>query len=401
MSKKLIVGLLVLVLSVALVATLLAGCGGSSSSKTIKIGALIDLTGVIAAGGADVQKGLKLFVKLHPKVAGKTVELVIEDAASDATVSVDKAKKLVESDKVSLIIGPVNGGGGVSAAQYCTSVKVPQFSPLVASDNAAKYDFGFAIDSIDKAIAYGMGIYVAKTLGYKTAVSMAADFEPGHDFSVGFKQGFEANGGKLIQETYYPSGTQNLIPFITALQQADCVAFWGTPGDCFAFFPAYKELGLKMPIIQPEDGGVTSSPGMLKNLGDAAIGTVFGTVYLYNADFPGNKEFVDAYQKEYNELPGVMAGANWADMQGIYAALEKTGGDTDPDKFVEAMKNIKIDTIRGELLYPEDQGGRRNIAALPILIGKIGPNMEIQAVDLTMKVGMKQDGDTFTPYLIQ
>ena len=373
----------------------------AATGEPVKIGALIDLTGPIAPGGADMQNGIKLFIKQHPTVAGRPVELIIEDAASDATVSVDKAKKLVENNQVTLILGPVNGGGGISVAQYCSTVKVPQFAPLVASDDNAKHDYAFAIDGIDSQLAYGVGTYVATQKGYKTAVALAADFAPGHDFVEGFKQALVANGGQMIEETYYPSGTSNMIPYISALKQADCVCYWGTPADCFAFFPQYKELGLKMPIVQPEDGGVTSSPGMLSNLGEAAVGTIFGTVYLYNADFPGNKEFVDAYQQEYNGLPGVMAGANYADMQGIFAALESIGGSTDPDQIVAAMKNIKTDTIRGELVYPPEQGGRQNIAALPILIGTISPNMEIQALDLTMKVGMKQVGEDFIPYLIQ
>jgi branched-chain amino acid transport system substrate-binding protein len=403
MSKKLILGLFIGLLLLALMATAVAGCGGSSGGDTIKIGALLDLTGVIAAGGADCKKGIDLFVKLHPTVAGKTVQLITEDAASDATVSVDKTKKLVESDHVSLIIGPVNGGGGVSVAQYCSTVKVPQFAPLVATDDAANYKYAYCIYGLDKSLAWGLGMYAAKTLGYKTAVSLAADFAPGHRNTDGFKEGFEANGGKVIQSTYYPAGTQNMIPFLTALQKADMVMFWGTPGDCFAFFPQYKEVGLTMPIIQPEDGGVTSSPGMLKNLGDAAIGTVFGTCYLYNADFPGNKDFVAAYQKEYNELPGVMAGACYSDMQGIFAALEKTKGDTDPDKFSKAMSELQTDTIRGPVSFPADQGPLRNVAALDLLIGTIKPGMEIASLDLTMKIGMKPNADnkTYSAYLIK
>jgi hypothetical protein len=65
------------------------------------------------------------------------------------------------------------------------------------------------------------------------------------------------------------------------------------------------------------------------------------------------------------------------------------------------MKELKLDTVRGELIFPEDQGGRRNIAALPILIGQIGPGMEIKVLDTTMKVGMKFQDGKFVPYLIQ
>jgi len=368
--------------------------------STIKIGLLLDLTGPIGPGGIDMEKGMRLALeKLGSTVAGKKIEFVVEDAASDAGVSVDKAKKLVETDKVAVIIGPINAGGTVAVAQYVERVHVPKIDGMGSVDDGMVHDWSFGPLGIDVQEAFGSGIYAHDVLGYKTAVALAADFVAGHYYIDGFKLGFEGRGGKVIQETYYPEGTTNMVPFLTALKQADVFMFWGTPGDCFAAFPQYKELNMKIPIIQPEDGGVTSSPGMLKNLGKAAVGTVFGTTYLYNANTPGNKEFVDAYQKKYKELPGVMSGVGYMHIQLIIAALKANGGNTKPDALYKAIKGVSVDTVRGHLSFPAGQGGFGNIANYPNLMGKIGPDFEVVPILPVYDIRVNFKNGKWLPYV--
>jgi len=392
-----------LLFCVASVAVLLAVMAGGSyaadKGSTIKVGLLFDLTGPIGPGGIDMQKGTMLALeKLGDTVAGKKIEFVVEDDASDAGVSVDKAKKLVERDKVALIIGPINGGGSVAVGQYMDRVRVPKIDAMMIPNETADYDWSFAPVGVQVQVGYGPGLYAHDVLGHKTATTMAADFVAGHDFTGGFKLGFEEKGGKVIQETYFPEGTTNIVPFLTALKQADVFMFWGTPGDCFAMFPQYKELNMKMPIVMPEDGGVLASPGMLKNLGPAAIGAVFGSAYLYNANLPGNKEFVDAYQAKYKELPGVMAGVGYSNVQLVWAALKATGGNAKADVLYKALKGLSIDTVRGHLSFPADQGRFGLIANYPNLIGKIGPSADIQPLLLTDEIRVKFKNGKWVPY---
>jgi len=150
---------------------------------------------------------------------------------------------------------------------------------------------------------------------------------------------------------------------------------------------------MKMPIVQPEDGGVTASPGMLQHLGKSAVGIVFGTAYLYTANTPGNKQFVEAYQQKFKELPGVMAGGGYANMQFILAALKASNGDTRPEVLYKATKGVSADTIRGRLTFPPNQGGKSLVANYPNLMGKIGPNLEVIPIVPTETVqAMFKDG---------
>ena len=364
-------------LSVTLLAMAIAtGCAKKEPS-TIKVGALIDLTGPIGPGGIDMEKGMRLAAEQAGDIGGKKLELIVEDTATDSSVALEKVKLLVETDHVAAVVGPIWSGGVESIAPYIARVHVPQLDAAGGS-NTDIDDWKFAPVGFCSQIAYGAGAFAYDVLHYKTAVTLGGDFVGGHEFIEGFIAGFEARGGKVIQQTWYPVGTNNIPSFLTQLKKADVLTFWGVPSDVFAFFHAYRELNIKMPVFQPEDGGVTGSPAMEAKLGKAAAGTAFATMYLYNADYPGNKEFVQAYQAKYKELPGVMAGTGYADMQVVIAALKATNGDVTPDVLYKAIKALSVDTVRGHLSFPADQGGFGLIATCPSTVGKVGPNGELQ-----------------------
>jgi branched-chain amino acid transport system substrate-binding protein len=368
--------------------------------STIKVGVLLDLTGPIGPGGIDMEKGIRLAAEQAGDIGGKKLELIVADSATDAGVALDKTRLLVETDKVAAIIGPIYGGGIEAIEPYIERFHVPQFQAMGASNTGIR-DWTFAPIGMCVEITYGAGLYAHDMLHYKTAVTLAADFIGGHEFIDGFKMGFEASGGKVIQETWYPEGTTNMAPFLTALEKADVVVFWGTPGDVFAFYPQYRELNIKMPVLQPEDGGVTSSPAMEANLGKSTIGAVFGTIYLYNADTPGNKEFVQAYQAKYKQMPGVMSGVGFAHMQILIAALRATNGDVSPDVLYKAIKAVSMDTIRGHVNFPADQGGFGLVASFQTTMGKIGPNGEIQQLPATYTTQIHFKDGQFLPSLVK
>jgi branched-chain amino acid transport system substrate-binding protein len=376
------------------------GCSKQEPS-IIKIGLLMDVTGPMGPGGIDMERGARLAFEQAGDIAGKKVELIMEDAATDAGVALDKTKKLVETNKVAAIIGPVNGAGDEAVAPYMERVHVPQLDGMGATRNAVGHDWTFVPLGICEQITYAAGIYAHDVLHYNTAVTLGTDFVAGHEFIDGFKMGFEARGGKVIQQTWFPMGTTNMIPFMTALKKADVVAFWGVPADVFAFYPQYRELNIKMPVIQPEDGGVTSSPAMLEKLGKSAVGTVVGSTYLYNTNNPGNKEFVEAYKAKYHQLPGVMSGCGYAHAQLVIAALKATNGNVSSDVLYKALKAVSVDTVRGHLSFPADQGGFGLVVNYPATMCKIGPNNEIEQIQPTYNAEIHMKDGQFWTTLIQ
>jgi branched-chain amino acid transport system substrate-binding protein len=115
------------------------------------------------------------------------------------------------------------------------------------------------------------------------------------------------------------------------------------------FMKQYAERGLDKSGIRVIGPGDVMDDDLLNGMGDAALGTV--TAHLYSAAHPSamNKEFVAAYKKAFSNRPGFMAVSGYDGIHLIYAALEKTGGKTDGDALVEAMKGMKWESPRGPI----------------------------------------------------
>jgi branched-chain amino acid transport system substrate-binding protein len=354
----------------------------ATSGEPIKVGVLLDLTGNLAWTGTDNQKGIELCLEMAGgQVAGRPVKLLIEDAATDAAVALDKARKLVETDKVGVMTGPVNGASGAGLAPYFEEQKMCRVE-LAPTEEICIVDrkWTFADHGAGQMYGYAVADYAYNDLGYKTAVGMASDFEAGHQFLGGFTSAFTALGGQMLQEVYYPAfTTTDFLPFFASLKKADCFVPWWPGADGLAGFPQYKESGLTMPIVQPEDGGLTASRDALHQIGDPAVGCVAGTLYTYLMDTPGNAEFVAAFEAKYGAKPGVFAGAGYATMQFILAALEATNGDTTPEVLQAAMHKLDVDTVCGRVYFPSDTN---NCAVGNIAMMKVSDALEPEVVKI-------------------
>ena len=121
-----------------LVFSLCTGINAYAAEKPIKIGLIADFTGPLTEHGQACKQGAILAMEnANYKVDGKTVELIIEDEASDPAVAMDKARKLVETDKVSMILGTIHGGCAAAIAGYASRVKIPHMTYWYSIPNAA------------------------------------------------------------------------------------------------------------------------------------------------------------------------------------------------------------------------------------------------------------------------
>jgi branched-chain amino acid transport system substrate-binding protein len=360
----------------------------TATSGTIKIGCLLDLTGGIAWGGLDAQKGLELaFEQAGYQVAGKKIELVEEDVASDSATTVDKVKKLVETDKVDLLVGPINGGGDNAILQYVEDHKIVRLELCPPQELAiAGLEWSFQPLGSTMMLAGAVADYAYDDLGYRTCVTMGCDIA-GAMFQVYFNDEFKNKGGQVLKEFTYPMGTQNMLPYFADLPEADFFSSWWVGNDGLSGFPQYAESGLKMPIVQAEDGGTTASVEALKQIGKPAVGTVAGTIYSYLSPEPGNAEFVEAYKAKYNAAPGVFSGSGYAAGQVILALLAKTNGDVTPQVLHDTLRAINTHTIMGDVLFPSPDC---NVSQHAVTIIKVSEDLQPEVIKTLI---MREDHD--------
>src|SRR6266403_527243 len=168
----------------------------------------------------------------------------------------------------------------------------------------------------------------------------------------------------IVDEVKVPLANPDFAPFLQRMKEAK-------PDAMFVFVPAgqggnlmkqYAERGLDKSGIKVIGPGDVMDDDLLNGMGDAALGAV--TAHLYSAAHPSamNKEFVAAYKKEFGNRPGFMAVSGYDGIHLIYEALKKTGGKTDGDALVEAMKGMKWESPRGPIsIDPETRDIVQNI----------------------------------------
>jgi branched-chain amino acid transport system substrate-binding protein len=348
-----------------------------SAAEPIRLGAIFGLTGLMAPTAEESVQGLKVaFEELLPKeIGGRPIEVFYEDSASKPELAVQKAKKLVERDKVCMIFGPVHGGHAMATTGYLDQVKVPTITLGTNTGGLILHrKWTWVTGGALPQCSYSVGIYAYNDLGYRTSSTLATDREVGHEFIKYFAVAFEGLGGKVIQQQWFPPGTTQFVPYVAKIEKADFLATWIGDADGIAGFPTIRQMGIKMPIVQVNHGGTLLSPKAVRQIGDSVIGVITGGNYVSTLNTPENKKFVHAYEKRYGSKPGTFAGQGMGAAQVAVAALEKTGGDTTPEKLREALME-PVDTVMGHIEFTKDRCGIN-----PIHIVKIQPDFSYKVL---------------------
>jgi branched-chain amino acid transport system substrate-binding protein len=363
--------------AVLLVTALLGLAMPVSAAEPIRLGAIFGLTGVMAPSAEESVQALKLaFEEFLPKeIGGRPIEVVYEDSASKPELAVQKAKKLVERDHVCMIFGPVHGGHAMATTAYLDQMKVPTVTLGTNTGGLILHrKWTWVTGGTLGQCSYPVGIYTYEDLGYRRSATLATDREVGHEFIEYFATAFEGLGGKVIQQQWFPPGTTQFAPYVAKIEKADFLATWIGDADGIAGFPTIRQMGIKMPIVQVNHGSLLLSPKGVRQIGDSVVGVITAGNYVSTLATPGNKEFVQAYEKRYGIKPGTFAGQGMAAAQVAVAALKKTGGDTTPEKLRDALME-PVDTVMGHIEFTSDRCGIN-----PIHIVQIQPDFSYKVL---------------------
>jgi len=347
MKKFMIVFLTVAFLATSIV---VGPVGIAQAAKPIKMGAILNLTGAVAYLGPLFRNGITMALEeVNYTVGGRKIELIVEDAANDMNVVLEKTKKLVERDRVKIIIGPLMGDAHMAVKPFLAGKKVVR-TVLHSGDiiqTEDKNTFIYPATLVGLTIPLG---YYAYDQGHRKMVTIGADYAGGHGFIKGIKLAFEQRGGKVIQELPAPVGVLDYGPYLTSINpEADCIGYFGETASVDQRFVAQlREFGIKIPpFVAVADGCMP--PPVLQELGDKALGIKGQVTYLTNRKDPINEKWVKAMTKRFGQTPGGMESNAYAITKTLLAALKATGGDDSYDKLWPAILKVKIDTPQGPL----------------------------------------------------
>lgn len=333
-------------LSAAVVAGSLA-LPAAAADEPLRLGFLTIKSGALAAGGKQMEDGLRLFLKeRNNMIAGRKVELFVGDTGGQPAITKTKAQELVEKNKVHVIIGPLAAFEALAIDDYIRTSETPIISPSAAAEDMTQRKpnpwFVRAVGTSAQP-HHPLGEYAAKTLGYKRIAIVADDFAFGHEIASGFQRTFEESGGKVVQKLWSPLNVADYGTYIGQIKpNVDAVFAAFAGGNGIKFLKQYNEYGLKARI--PVLGAMTTvDEGILKSMGDEALGVVSAGWYTATIDNPSNKKFAAEILKDYKQDPGYYSiGAYGAALMLEEAAKAVNGKVEDKARFMAALRNVQV-----------------------------------------------------------
>lgn len=323
------------------------------AAEPVKIGLILPMSGPFASTGKEIEAAVRVYQKTHgDSVAGRKVEVILkDDGGTQPDVTKRLAQELVTKDRVQVIAGFGLTPLALAAAPIATQAKVPMVvmaaaTSIIPTKSPYIVRTGFTLPQVtaplaDWAIAH-------KELKIRNVITLVSDYGPGIDAEKTFVSRFTAGGGKIVESLRAPLQNPDFAPFLQRIKDAkpDAVFIFVPSGVGTAVMKQFAERGLDKAGIRLIATGDLTDDNEMENIGATANGVVTSFHYSAAHDSPENK----AYVAEMAKL-GVRANfhsvGGYDGMHVIYEALKKTGGDSNGDKLLAAMKGMSWLSPRG------------------------------------------------------
>ena len=338
-------------------AAMLALATGAPAQSVVKLGMVAEFSGPFAQYGQQMLGGMKAYMAVHgDTVAGKKIEIVQRDTGGPAPeVAKRLAQELITRDNVDILVGFGLTPNALAVAPLATEAKKAMVIMNAATSIiTTKSPYIVRVSMTLPQITRPMAIWAAKN-GIKKVYTVVADYGPGLDAEKAFNEAFKGAGGEIVGSIHTPLQNPDFAPFIQRVKDAkpEAVFLFLPAGEQgIAFMKGYEERGLRQAGIKLIATGDITDDGVLEAMGDPTLGLVTSFHYSAAHDSPENTAFKKAYAQANGDKlrPNFMAAAGYDGMAAIYEALRKTGGSTDGEQLVAAMKGLKLMSPRGPIM---------------------------------------------------
>ena len=350
------------------------------SSEPIKIGLLHPHTGALAGLGLDMTSGYEhYFEEAGMVIAGRPVEIIVEDSEGNPSVGLDKLKKLIERENVDIVAGPVSSGVAYGIADYIKQADVPIFITQATANGLTQGDrapniFRTAFSS--DQLHLPMGEYYVNTLGYSKVTGLALDYAAGHEHLTAFKNSLNRAGGEMVQELYPRLGETETSTYITSIKTDEIDAvnaiLWGA--TAVPFVNQQHEYGLRDKVPLTSLGSTVEDQLELPNqLPEAAEGIISYLAYCLCLDTPANNAFKTSYEASKGKLPNYYTAIAFTGAKALGEAIKAVNGDLeDQDAFLAAAREVTFDGPMGPFRYDEYQNPILNVYVREVKIDADG-----------------------------
>jgi len=351
----------------------------AQAQETVKIGLLHSLSGTIAIAEASLVDAEKMAIEeinAAGGVMGRKIEVVVEDGASENAVFAEKARKLLERDKVAAIVGCYTSASRKAILPALSRAKGLLFYPTYyegqEQDKHVIYTSQEATQSVVAAVEW-----MAKEKG-KNFFLVGSDYIYPRTCNKIAKPSIAKLGGKVLGEEYAPLGHTEFSSIINKIKAAkpDCIYSTVVGGSNVAFYKQLRAAGLdgtKITLLS-----TVVSENEIDGIGkDNAVGYYACMGYFQSLKTPANEKFVKAFKAKYGQ-ERVIGDPMEVAYNSIYVwklAVEKAKS-FDPEKVLAAAANVEIDAPEGKVrVHASNQHVWKKVR-----VGKALPNGQFDIV---------------------
>nr|WP_246574452.1 ABC transporter substrate-binding protein [Chelatococcus asaccharovorans] len=346
----------------------------AQAADPLKLGFVTTLSGATGAVGNEAQRGFDIALQqLGGQIGGRDISVVLVDDKGSAAEAVEIATRLVERDKVDLVMGLAN-----SAVLMAGSKRLLASGKIVVGAYAGPSPFAgagchpnaFFTNFQNDQWAEGMGAYL-NAKGVKRLALMALDYQAGWDHLAGIKRTFK---GEIVSEVLTPFTQLDFAAEFAQLRpkKPDALFVFYVGGPAVSFVKQFTQAGLNTQIPLYSLDALTD-PLTLPALGASGLGIVSTATWNPELDNPANKRFVAAFKAKYGRVPASYAQAHYDAVMLLDGAIRQRGGDiSDTDAFRQALREARFDSVRGPFAFNNNHMPIQNVYVQQVVAGADG-----------------------------
>ncbi|NIR29535.1 MAG: ABC transporter substrate-binding protein [Gammaproteobacteria bacterium] len=327
-------------------------CAGLAQAQDkVVVGVLAPLTGFAAADGQSALTGIELAArKINEEggLLGKPIELKVYDDQADPKQAVNFARRLIEQDRASLVIGGSYSGATLAAAPVCNDNAVPMMAAYAVAPNITHgHPYVYRMGLLG-TIEGRTGAVLAEQLQAKRIAILSIKNDFGQALEDGFREEAKQRRLDIVFEDTYPLGNKNFTSTLVRIKAAnpDVLYASGYYTEAANLVRQAQSVGLQAQIVGQEG---YDSPKFIELAGPAANGVMITTTLDRESTEGGVPEFLQAYQAETG-VPADMVGASGYAALRVMAQAVNTAGSLDGGAVRKTLAGLSdVETVVGRV----------------------------------------------------
>ncbi|MBX9590141.1 MAG: amino acid ABC transporter substrate-binding protein [Hyphomonadaceae bacterium] len=346
---------------VSLAASLAIGLSGPvAAEQPLRIGASLSITGKqYSVQGGYCREGYLLCQKhmnAQGGALGRQIEFVIYDDGSDEKTAARNYEKLITDDKVDTVLGPYGSAITDAVADVAEKHRMLMIAPTAGTSSIWEKGRRYLIMMLSPVESLPEGLLdLAARNGLRRVAVVKLDGLVANAAAKGAGELAKKKGLEVVFAETYPSGTtdfSDILKRVKATTPDVLMAASVRLEDLVAITRQMREVDLNVKMLSSVPYGLL--PDYYKQLGKEAEFVYSGSFWDTGLPYPGNREFVAAYEREFNRTPSVQSAASYAGCQLLVETLRRTGS-LESNKLRDALLALRTKTVLGDFAV-DDRG---------------------------------------------